>query len=69
MLDGEIWAWPTLIWNHNEALNSDMGFFFKNATCRWRQWSPGEGVDFDPGTSPEDRALVEAWLIRVNGDA
>jgi len=59
--EGEVWAWPTLLFDHNEA-------FFKfpslgeEYTCRWRQWEPGGKIDFDPGASAEDIAKVEAWV-------
>jgi hypothetical protein len=31
-------------------------------TARWRQWTPGGDIDFDPGVSAEDQAKVEAWV-------
>jgi hypothetical protein len=31
-------------------------------TVRWRQWEPGGAIDFDPGATDADKALVEAWV-------
>lgn len=62
---GEVWAWPTVLWDHNAAfmqwppLREDM-------TCRWRQWESGGPVEFDhktPGT-PEEQAMVREWVER-----
>ena len=62
---GEVWAWPTVLFDHRQAfmawppLRDEM-------TCRWRQWEPGGPVEFDHETpgSPEDQALVREWVER-----
>lgn len=62
VFDGQVWAWPTLLMTHEEAfMHMPM---LRNYGARWRQWEPGSEVDFDPGASPEHRALVHAWLKR-----
>lgn len=61
---GEVWAWPTLLFDHNDALFKwDV---LNEHTCRWRQWEPGGKVDFDPGASEEDKAKVLAWIAAVS---
>lgn len=59
--DGEVWAWPTVLWDHKAAL-SILPWLAEG--CRWRQWEPGGAVDFDPGASDEDKRLVEEWIGR-----
>lgn len=57
---GEVWAWPMLLWDHNDAMfKLD---WLSESTCRWRQWDVGKKVDFDPGASDEDKAKVLAWI-------
>jgi hypothetical protein len=58
---GEVWAWPTVLFDHRDAFAAwpSLG---EGQTCRWRQWEPGGRIDFDPGASDEDKALVEAWI-------
>jgi hypothetical protein len=60
VVDGVVWAWPMLLLDHNEAFAKLP--HLERHTARWRQWSPGEGIDFDPGTSDEDKALVTLWI-------
>lgn len=63
--DGSIWAWPTLLMDHNEAF-SKIGLL-SDYRARWRQWSADGAVDFDPGTSDTDRLAVQDWVERANG--
>lgn len=59
--DGDIVAWPTLLADHNQFHfafhTSDEDFI-----ARWRQWSPGGKVDFDPGVSETTKQLVNDWV-------
>lgn len=64
VFDGEVWAWPTLLMTHNQAM-AQMPML-TNYDARWRQWEPGGPIDWDPGVSSEDRWLVEAWLEAVS---
>lgn len=64
VVGGLVWAWPMLLMDHNTAFRSFSALEYY--TCRWRQWSPGGRIDFDPGCSSEDRALVEAWVTAAN---
>lgn len=57
---GEVWAWPTLVLDHNGAFAAFARL--RDYSCRWRQWEPGGKINFDPGCSDEDRAKVEAWV-------
>lgn len=59
---GEIWAWPTLLWDHSDALGKMD--YLRDHRARWRQWEPGGRVDFDrePLASDEDKAAVQAFL-------
>jgi hypothetical protein len=61
--NGTVWAWPTLLMDHEEAFRQMPGM--RAYTCRWRQWSPGGTIDFDAGCTPEDRALVAAWVAEA----
>jgi hypothetical protein len=63
VVDGEVWAWPTLLFDHKDAMATLHAL--KDYTCRWRQWEPGGRIDFDRGASAEDRAKVEAWVQTV----
>jgi hypothetical protein len=59
--DGKVIAWPTMIIDHREfhrVFYTDDSDFL----ARWRQWSPGEEPDFDPGTPPEAKQIVKDWL-------
>ena len=60
VIDGVVWAWPTLLLEHNVAFATLP--WLENYSARWRQWSPGEAPDFDPGASDEDKALVARFL-------
>lgn len=60
VLDGEVWAWPMLLLTHVEAFA--VLPVLSRASCRWRQWEPDGRVDFDPGCTDEERALVQAWV-------
>jgi hypothetical protein len=62
-MDGVVWAWPTVLMTHSEAFVV-LPWLSKH-TARWRQWNPGEAVDFDEGTSETDIALVNAWVERT----
>jgi hypothetical protein len=57
---GEVWAWPTALMTHAQAFarRPDLHDY----SCRWRQWTPGGVIDFDPGASDADKQLVEAWV-------
>lgn len=57
---GEVWAWPTMLIQHNAAF----AIFppLADYTCRWRQWEPGGKIDFDKGCSEADKDLVTAWV-------
>jgi hypothetical protein len=59
--DGHVWAWPTVLWTHADAAMV-LPWLGTDASCRWRQWNPGEAADFDKGSSDDDQALVNAWL-------
>lgn len=61
---GDVWAWPTVLMEHREAFAVLPSLASYRA--RWRQWSPGDSIDFDPGATPEDRAKVEAWVKAAN---
>lgn len=61
---GEIVAWPSLLLTHEDAFAAIP--LLSRYRARWRQWSTDEPVDFDPDTSPEDRAAVKAWIERAN---
>lgn len=67
VVDGVVWAWPTLLMDHDTAF----GIFphLRGYTCRWRQWESGGRIDFDPDCTPEDRAHVRAWLVAAGGIA
>jgi hypothetical protein len=58
--EGEVWAWPTLLFDHNQAFAVFPAL--NRYTCRWRQWEPGGPIDFDLGASEEDKRKVEAWV-------
>jgi len=60
VVGGAVWAWPTVLWDHNDAFAALP--LLGKYTCRWRQWSEGGSIDFDDGASDEDKALVEAWV-------
>lgn len=60
MPDGTVWAWPMLLWDHNQAFAAFD--YLSGYRCRWRQWDADKPADFDPGTSDEDKAIVNAWL-------
>lgn len=62
---GEVWAWPTLLFDHKDAFNA-WPPLKKEMTCRWRQWKPGGKIDFDPDPTPsdEDKAKVIEWVER-----
>lgn len=62
---GEVWAWPTLLFDHNAAFAAWVPLG-EEYTCRWRQWEPGGKIDFDRGVSDEDKAKVEAWVKAVS---
>jgi hypothetical protein len=58
--EGKIIAWPTLLADHNQFFST---FYIKDDyPARWRQWSAGGEVDFDPGATPQAKDAVEAWL-------
>jgi len=63
VVDGVVWAWPTLLLDHKEAFVTLP--FLSKYSARWRQWETGAPIDFDPGTSQEDKELVEAWMEKV----
>lgn len=63
-MNGEVWAWPTLVMTHDEAFHNLINL--RDYTCRWRQWAPGGPIDFDPGYSREDRNLVIDWVDRAS---
>jgi hypothetical protein len=58
--DGDVWAWPMLLWDHNDAFGTLP--VLKKHRARWRQWDHGGRIDFEPGASDEDKAKVEAWV-------
>lgn len=60
LVGGVIWAWPTLLMDHNAAFIELP--HMRKYTVRWRQWEPGGAIDFDPGATDADKALVEAWV-------
>jgi hypothetical protein len=60
VVDGVVWAWPTLLMTHDQAFAAFP--YLSDYTARFRQWNPGESVDFDSGVSDDDRALVKAWI-------
>lgn len=64
VFQGEVWAWPMVIWDHNETFAAFPTL--RRYTCRWRQWEPGGTIDFDPGCSDEDRAKVEVWVAAAS---
>lgn len=64
VLDGHVWAWPTLLLAHNDAFA--VLPVLAGCSCRWRQWDPGGTVEFDPGTTDEDKARVLAWIEAVS---
>lgn len=57
---GEVWAWPMLLMDHSQAF-AVLPMLQKNR-ARWRQWSPGGKVDFDPDVSREDLLIVQTWV-------
>lgn len=59
----EVWAWPMLMLDHNQAFMACP--MLREYTCRWRQWEPGGRIDFDPGATPEDIALVEDYVAKL----
>lgn len=59
--DGDIHSWPTLAMTHNDFFAQLYGID-ECLRARWRQWDADDPVDFDPGVTPEDRALVEAYV-------
>lgn len=61
---GEIWAWPMLLMDHNQAFN--VLPMLEKHRARWRQWSPGDRVDFDAGASDEDIERVNAWVEQAS---
>lgn len=60
VVDGVVWAWPTLLMDHEQAFR--LLPHLREYTCRWRQWSPGSEIDFDAGASPADRERVYNWI-------
>lgn len=63
VVNGEVWAWPMVLLDHAQAMETIS--LLRKYTARWRQWSPGTAPDFDPGVSAEDKALVETWLVSI----
>lgn len=59
--DGDIHAWPMLLADHATAWRAIPGLDC-GLRARWRQWNVGGPVDFDVGATPEDRALVQAYV-------
>jgi hypothetical protein len=58
--DLELIVWPTLLAQHNDFL-AMFGRDESKYRARWRQWSVGGEVDFDPGADPEAvRAVLDA---------
>lgn len=60
VVGGAVWAWPMLLMDHNAAFAALP--HLRNHTARWRQYAPGGRIDFDPGVSDADKALVEEWV-------
>lgn len=60
VFDGEVWAWPMLMTDHNHAFLAVP--FLEQYSCRFRQWTPGGPIAFDPGASYHDVAKVLAWV-------
>lgn len=58
--DGDIAAWPMLLFDHNQAFA--VLPHLRNCRVRWRQWNPDGPVDFDDAVSAKDQALVEEWV-------
>ena len=65
VVNGTVWAWPTLLFQHKQAF-AELPLLAQQHTCRWRQWEPGGRIDFDPGSTAEDRVLVEHWVRTVS---
>lgn len=63
--NGVIWAWPMLLMDHSEAF-AVLPHLQREMRVRWRQWDAGGPVDFDQGTSDEDKQLVNDWIERVS---
>lgn len=59
---GEIWMWPTLLWDHNDAFGVYPPLA-KNHRARFRQWTPGDFPDFDRGVSDADKEAVLDVLV------
>ena len=59
--NGNVIAWPMLMSDH-VAFHRTFHTNDDDFAGRWRQWSPGGEIDFDPDVSPEHRAWVRAWL-------
>ena len=61
--DGDIVVWPTLLADHSQAFRTL--WHLKDYRARFRQWNPGEEVDFDAGASDDDKSMVEDLLTQI----
>lgn len=61
--DGDVVAWPTLLMDHSQAFG--VLPHLADYRCRWRQWEPGEAIDFDPDSTPTDMAAVREYVDSV----
>lgn len=64
---GDVHGWPTALMTHKQAFAAAPVLQDITTVC-WRQWWPGEAVDFDPGTSAEDKAKVNAWVAKITNE-
>jgi hypothetical protein len=59
--DLKVIAWPTLLIQHKD-FHRLFGTSDDDFLARWRQWSPDESADFEPGATPEAKQAVQEWL-------
>lgn len=64
VVNGVVWAWPMLLMDHNTAFV--VLTHLRDYSCRWRQWTADGLIDFDPGCSDADKALVTAWVTAAS---
>jgi hypothetical protein len=59
--DLDVIVWPTLLATHDDFFSK----FYKQEgdfAARWRQWTPGDEPDFEPGASPEAKQAARDAL-------